>query len=103
MFNTISKYYAVGAMAYGTARKAIQVRNAHYDTYDRDKGDVKIPMLMSEKIVLSTLSGLMAPYALPVYLFLDMSMIEAVYIRKNPDLYCYGTKKKLSILDYMFC
>lgn len=103
MFKPFFEHYVLGATVYGTARKAFQVRNAHYDQYDSDKnGYVKVPMLMSEKVLLCTFSGLVAPYALPVYLFLDMSEIEARYIRKNPSLYGYDTSKKYHFIDFMF-
>lgn len=72
-----------GLMTYGALRKAIIVKDAKIGS----NPDVKVPMLMMDKVGLVAIGGLSAIYLWPIYVYMDMCTYEL-----NARTYCMDKK-----------
>lgn len=93
--------YGAVTTTYGLVRQTYNMKSATTEFYDKDTNKyTKIPVLLTSKIMISTLGGCMSFYIWPYYLHNDLNRIE-IYIRnEKPSKYGYDDKKH--IFDYLF-
>lgn len=97
--------YIAATSGYGIARKTIQLYDAKLTITDYDdnykKTKRRVPVLMADKLFITTISTIASPYFWPVYLYNDMKALE-VYARglSSKD---YDIKQEPSCVSaYMF-
>jgi hypothetical protein len=92
--------YIIGMSAYGTIRKALYLHDAEKYKYDFINHKIKkIPLLTSQKVVLSALSGALAIYLWPYYFYNDIKIIEISLTNKN--IYDYGFFRPENEFDFL--
>jgi hypothetical protein len=84
--------YIIVASTYGFTRKYFQMRNT---TQLDHKYEHKIPILFTQKILISTVCGMASMYLWPYYLYNDLNKIEISLSNKKPEEYGYIEKKHL--------
>ncbi len=90
--------YCAAASAYGFARKLVKLRNAKYRTYTAE-----VPMLMVDKVILTTVSAVVAPVMLPVFAYSDLRGLELFFrpeVKTVYDSIDFTVKRDIS--DYFF-
>ena len=101
----IVKYVGLTA-AYGFVRKLVNLHDAHtvvtsYDNETRERVDEKVPLLVSEKCMVLSLSMFVSPVLFPFYAMDDIKNFE-VYIRNlSPEKY-KPHRRIYSPIDYVF-
>jgi hypothetical protein len=98
----MNKYVAT-TMSYGLIRKGIQIRNAtitHYDKNERQQ--IRVPMLISDKVLITAWCGCISLYMWPLYLYNDLCNLEII-LNKNLKHEWYNVNEKKYKVDYLFC
>lgn len=94
MYNKIYKSYIIGTIFYGVIRKLPQMQIATTNKYNKIKKEYhKVPMLISDKILVIGICSIMTPYVWPYYLYKDITKIKIVNYKKydfyKEDDACY--------------
>ncbi len=101
LINNFYKKYLVATLSYGLIRKGIQMRDATISHYDRRKNEtIRIPVLLSDKVMVTGLSGIVSVYLWPIYMYNDLRKLEIDIKNVRHDWYYDSTDKYLS--DYIF-
>jgi hypothetical protein len=97
--------YIIGTFGYGSIRKVPVLYNAEVDAYGYNGEGrfevTKVPMLLSNKFIITGICGFSSIYLWPMWLYSDISRMEA-YIRGIPYDYYRTLKKPTNVVDY-FC
>ena len=93
MFNFSAKYI-LATMAYGFTRKVIHV----YDATVYRNGNKNAPMLLTDKIMIVSLSTVIAPTFLPIYVYSDLNAIELSLRNEKETEYEWKYKSPFSYL-----
>lgn len=101
-FSRLSRIYIPIATLYCGIRKIIKTSDTHYKTktYDPQSNSynyTKIPMLLTDRVFVSLISGLTGMYIAPVCLINDIRLLEVKmrglekeYLNTNePDTLCF--------------
>jgi hypothetical protein len=92
--------YALLTMAYGFGRKMPILYDATTETYNQDGKRVRVPMLLTTKVLVTGASTLASIYIWPFYLHNDLSRIEMYTKGYNPEDYNY--RQPRYCVDYIF-
>ena len=96
-----SMRYVAGAMAYGAVRKVVRLKDAQVESWELNS-DLKykrVPLLLSQKVLLTAAGSFSAIYVWPYYAYVDLLRLEIAYHKRNPAV--YGFKENKYIIDYM--
>ena len=74
----LSKYYLQIAASYGALRKAAQLHDVHVLDKDLEKPSIR-PMLVTTKLGLCALAGIISVYMWPYYIYNDVADLEKRY------------------------
>lgn len=92
--------YGLVTMAYGFGRKLPILYDATTETYDKDGKKVRVPMLLTTKVIVAGISTLSSLYVWPFYLHNDLSRLEVYARGYNPEEFGYRTPRDCA--DYVF-
>lgn len=81
IFPKISKFYVPCSMLYCGIRKFINTSNVQYKSYTYDQNTntyitKKSPVLVSDRIIISTISGITGMYIAPICVINDIRKLE---------------------------
>lgn len=97
-----TRAYITATVGYGMIRKAIHLKDATIEKYDSvTLKHCRVPLLLTDKVVVTGISGLIAVYGWPVYLFQDIQRLELKLRSIDPEVYL-GKESKRHLIDYMF-
>lgn len=99
IYNMAIMRYMVATSSYGIIRKAIQLQDAKIQR-KREK-DSRIPLLMSDKVMLISFSGILAIYVWPMFLYNDLKKAEIAWKGLSPSDYDMDVQKS-HLSDYLF-
>lgn len=96
------KVYVATTISYGLIRKSVEMKTAKLKCYDHTKKTyIHVPVLTSDKILITAICGFAAMYVWPIYVYRDMNKIELALNKDlNPKWYCVQTNKH--VIDYFF-
>jgi hypothetical protein len=94
-----SMRYVAATMTYGAVRKVVRLKNAEVESWDWDSDRKPVPMLLSQKVLLTTVGSFCSIYVWPYYAYTDMLRLEIDYNKRDPSV--YGFKQNKYMIDYM--
>jgi hypothetical protein len=98
---TFFRRYFLGAAAYGSARKILQLWDAKTYSYSGYNEPPK-PMPLGDKLGVFTASIIAAPYITPIWVVEDLNYLD-VYMRgHNPDEFFQKKMINITGIDYIF-
>lgn len=99
---TVCKTYVAATLSYGVLRKGIQMKDAtisHYDSKQREY--IRVPVLICDKVLMTTLCGIASIYAWPLYMYNDLKHLE-IAMKKTLQPEWYNDHENKYLIDYMF-
>jgi len=95
--------YLFATVGYGVIRKAWQLRDATVSSRDIVTGDrVHVPLLLTDKLVITAVSGVAAPYLWPLYVLSDVRRAEIANRNSGNDLFYLQQEENFSAFDHLF-
>lgn len=93
--------YVAATMTYGAVRKVVRLKDAQVESWDWDSNSNRksVPMLLSQKVLLTTVGSFCAIYLWPYYVYNDMLRLEINYTKSDASV--YGFKQNKFMIDYM--
>jgi hypothetical protein len=92
--------YGVLTMSYGLGRMIPILYDAKVQTYDKNGDKIQVPILLTTKVAIASMSTISSIYLWPLYLYNDISKLEIYSRGYNPEHYDY--KQPKYVIDYLF-
>jgi hypothetical protein len=103
--NSYLKNYYIIALSYGMCRKAYELKNATitHDTYDSHslkKVKVERPILLGDKLLLTSYATVLSPFLIPIHIKNDINKLQMHLQGLDPN--DFEVNKKEHLYDYIF-
>lgn len=98
--------YVLGAFSYGFIRKYIytkdiELKSIIYDDKYINKTEYNRPILLTERLLISTMGGFRSIFSFPIDLFMDLRLVEmkSRNIKPPPEM---KSNKDIHLIDVVF-
>lgn len=91
--------YVAATMTYGAVRKIVRLKDAEVELCGRDLTKKRVPMLLSQKALLTVIGTFSAIYIWPYYAYTDLQRLEIDYHKRDASV--YGFRPCTSMIDYV--
>jgi hypothetical protein len=99
------KSYYIIASSYGMCRKAYELKDATithdvYDGHSLKKAQVQRPILLGDKLLLTSYATMLSPFLIPIHIKNDINKLQIHLQGLDPN--DFEVNKKEHLYDYIF-